>query len=499
VLDTLAMLEVHEVHFFSMEEPGMSTHATAYPVEVAEELCHGFVPAYFGTIDLGHKSRNKCFARVAQQISRHPGGTLPDKMGDPASYHAMDRLMNRPETTHESILKPHCERTVAKMQACPGMVLILHDTTELDYSGKKALELGPIGNGHGTGYLCHNSLAVDPERREVFGLVGQILHQRVPVGRKEGVKAKRERKSRESRLWSQAVLKMPSTPPGKRWVDVADRGADLFEFLATEQSLRRQCVVRSTHNRSIRIGHGGQGAKKLLHSYLRTLPAVGERPREFFDRKLERERTAKLSVSYAALEIMPPHVRRGQYEKIPIRAWAVRVWEETPPKDGTQLEWYLLCLDPVTNVAEAWEKSTWYGCRWIEEEYHKAQKTGCQIEDMQFRTEEALQPMIALLSVVSVMLLNLRQAARRPDAKERKATEVVEPIYEEVLRGWRHKTRSEPLSVFEFYLALARMGGHMNRKADGFPGWLTLWRGWQKLQCMVAGVEIDRRRRRKFV
>ena len=29
----------------------------------------------------------------------------------------------------------------------------------------------------------------------------------------------------------------------------------------------------------------------------------------------------------------------------------------------------------------------------------------------------------------------------------------------------------------------------MNRKADGFPGWLTLWRGWQKLESMVAGVE----------
>jgi len=53
--------------------------------------------------------------------------------------------------------------------------------------------------------------------------------------------------------------------------------------------------------------------------------------------------------------------------------------------------------------------------------------------------------------------------------------------------------------VYEFYMAVARLGGHMNRKADGFPGWLTLWRGWQKLQHMVTGVEIERRRRKKFV
>ena len=149
----------------------------------------------------------------------------------------------------------------------------------------------------------------------------------------------------------------------------------------------------------------------------------------------------------------------------------------------------------MTTAAAAWQTSDWYACRWIVEELHKAKKTGCQIEALQFRTEAALQPMIALLSVVAVMLLNLCNAARRPDAHDRPATAVVEPIYEEVLRGQRDTTPRGPMSVHEFYMAVARLGGHMNRKADGFPGWLTLWRGWQKLQCMVTGVEIDRRHR----
>lgn len=477
----------------------MQTLAGEDPVEVAAEAAQGFVAEYFGAIDLGHKCRNQCFARVAEQISRHPGGTLPDKLSNPADYHAMDRLMNRPETTHASVLACHRQRTLAKMQTCAGVVLILHDTTVLDYSGKKSLGLAAVGNGNGRGYLCHNSLAVDPERREVFGLVSQILHQRVAVPRQEGVKKKRERKTRESRLWSRAVLELPPTPAGKRWVDVADRGADLFEFLATEQRLGRRCVVRSAHNRSLRIGHDGQGPPTLLHDDLRTRPAVGAtRRREIFDRKWEREREARLRVSYAAVEMRPPQVRKGEYEKKPIRAWVVRVWEETPPKDGTKLEWFLVCLDPVTSASEAWQKCDWYACRWIEEEYHQAQKTGCQVEDLQFRTEAALQPMIALLSVVAVMLLNLRQAARRPDAHERPAIEVVEPIYEEVLRGWRHQTPRAGLTVHEFYMALARLGGHLKRKRDGFPGWLTLWRGWQKLQSMVAGVEIERQRRKRI-
>jgi hypothetical protein len=471
-----------------------------YPIELAPEVARGFVADYFGDVDLGHRSRNRCFRRVAEQISRHPGGTLPDKLSDPNDYVAMDRLMNRPETTHAAVLASHRQRTLERMHACDGVVLILHDTTVLDYSGKKSLGLAALGNGHGSGYLCHNALAVDPLQRDVLGLVSQILHQRVAVGKKEGVKAKRERASRESRLWSRAVAEMPALPEGKHGVDVCDRGADLFEFLATEQRLGRRCLVRSAHNRSIRVGHDGQGAKALLHDHLRTLPAAAEkRVKEIYDRALSAERKAKLCVSYAAVEIQPPHVRKGEYAKVPVQAWAVRVWEEAPPAKGTKLEWFLVCLDPVTQAAEAWQKCDWYSCRWIEEEYHKAQKTGCRIEDLQFRTEQALQPMIALLSVVAVLLLNLRQAARRPDAHERKASAVVEPIYEEVLRAWRRKSAGAEMSVYEFYLAVARLGGHMNRKGDGFPGWLTLWRGWQKLESMVAGARIERRRSEKRV
>lgn len=477
----------------------MPVPATESPIEVAEEIALGFVANYFGDVELGHKSRNQCFHRVAQRISRHPGGTLPDKLSEPNDYIAMDRLMNRPETTHESVLAPHRRRTLEKMAAHTGVVLILHDTTVLDYSGKKALGLSGVGNGHGSGYLCHNSLAVEPERRAVFGLLSQILHQRVPAPRKEGVKQKRQRATRESRLWSRAVLQLPAAPEGKRWVDVCDRGADLFEFLATEQRLGRLCLVRSAHNRRMCVGHDGAGQKALLHKYLRTLPAVGEkRAKEVYDRDLKAERTAQLRVSYAAVSILPPHVQKGEYAKTPLRAWAVRVWEESPPEKGAKLEWFLVCLDPVTKATEAWKKCDWYSCRWMEEEYHKAQKTGCQIEDLQFRTEQALQPMIALLSVVAVMLLNLRQAARRPDAKERRASEVVEPIYEEVLRAWRYKKLREEMSVYDFYLAVARLGGHMNRKADGFPGWLTLWRGWQKLEIMVAGADIERQRRKRI-
>ncbi|MSU76751.1 MAG: hypothetical protein EXS16_18505, partial [Gemmataceae bacterium] len=42
-----------------------------------------------------------------------------------------------------------------------------------------------------------------------------------------------------------------------------------------------------------------------------------------------------------------------------------------------------------------------------------------------------------------------------------------------------------------------RLGGHQNRKCDGFPGWITLWRGWQKLQAMVDGYRAAQRKTKK--
>ncbi len=456
-----------------------------------------FAQAHFGAADLGHKARNRCLVRVAEKICRHPGGTLPTKLANPADYDAMDRLMNRPEVTHASILAAHVQRTRTLMEQCPGVVLVLHDSTVLDYSGLAIPELGPVGDGNGRGYLCHNSLAVDPQRREVLGLAHQILHRRVKAPPHERAKAKRERQSRESRLWSTAVEALGMPPATASWVDVADRGADVFEFLATEARLKRACLVRACSNRVCWIPNTTGDVKTKLMDHLRSLPAQGAHRKEtIYDPESRQERQAKLAVVWAEMWLQPPQCRRGDYDNEAIQVWAVRVWEVDAPKGATPVEWFLLSNRPVLDVEWAWEQVTWYTCRYMVEEYHKAKKTGCQIEDLQFRSAQSLQPMIAMLSVVAVLLLNLRLACRRPDADQRLATELVAPIYEETLRKWRFKKSHAPLTVKEYYMALGRLGGHMNRKNDGPPGWLVLWRGWMKLDWMVAGAETTARRHR---
>jgi hypothetical protein len=127
------------------------------------------------------------------------------------------------------------------------------------------------------------------------------------------------------------------------------------------------------------------------------------------------------------------------------------------------------------------------------EEYHKAMKTGCGIELAQFTTGRALRASIAVQSVVATQLLRLRDLARASDATTRPATDVVETEYVEAASVWRfHEPR--PLSVHDFFRAVAKLGGHLDRTHDGPPGWLVLWRGWTKLQLLVDGARGARQR-----
>ena len=149
---------------------------------------------------------------------------------------------------------------------------------------------------------------------------------------------------------------------------------------------------------------------------------------------------------------------------------------------------------PVEQEADAQERVDWYERRWIIEEYHKGMKTGCRIESMQFELIERLEPAIAVLSVVTTTLLQLRDAARAPDADRRLATEVIGADYVEVLANHYGNRLGPQPTILKFYMHVARLGGHQNRKSDGLPGWITLWRGWIRLQSMVDGFHASHRK-----
>lgn len=468
---------------------------------------------HFGSADLGDARRTRRLVKTARLILARPGGTLPSKLPDWSDLVGMYRLAGSEAVTHEAVTGPHRRRTLELMRRCEGVVLLVHDSTELDYTHVAALrgQLGQIGNGGGRGYVCHNSLAVTPDGR-VLGLASQVLHRRRVVPRGETPSAKRDHPDRESRLWlrgCEAIGPAPSGPgAGARaplWVDVCDRGADTVEFIEYEVSRGRHFVIRCARDRNLdgeegsgfeHFGRYGDRVHRKLLAYARDLPVLGTRELEVpAVPGRSKARTATVSVSSGPLRLRASRFARGHCQGLPLDLWVVHVREAEPPAGVRPLEWVLLTDLPAGTFEKACERADWYARRPLVEDYHKGMKTGVGVELLQLEDAQRLEPVIGLLSVVAAVLLQLRHAARSPDADATPAAALVPRLYVRVLSGHLHKLYGGPrddLTARQFLHGVARLGGHLGRKNDGPPGWLTLWRGWSHLHRMVEGAEAIR-------
>ncbi len=459
-----------------------------------------FGQVHFGAVDLGDQRRNRRLPQRVDEILRHPGGTLPEKLPEPADQEAFYRLCNANEATHAAMLTPHRTKVLQKLHTTEQFLLVVHDATELDFSSRTSLRrLGQIGNGKGRGSIAQQSLAVDPQQGAVLGLANQVLHTRADVSSQESVADKRTRESRASRLW---LMGTEGLPARRQIVDVSDRGSDTFEYLEHETHSGRTFVIRATHDRSIQAGHTDpDAAQTLLVDFARKLPARGTcevsvripaRQREKSSQELPVLRTASLELSAAPLRVKAPHVQRGEHGDEPLPMWVVRVFEPAPPAGCDALEWLLLTNHPCETLRAARLVKQWYEWRWVIEEYHKGQKTGCSIETLQFRDEGRLEPALAILSVVALTLLQLRDAARDPANHTRRANTVIDPEAILVLSQWTAGRPCLDWTVHEYALALSRLGGYRRRK-NCPPGWQVLWRGQAKLELMLDGARASRK------
>src|SRR4051794_17181986 len=104
--------------------------------------------ANFGSARLGDTRRTKRLVASAATIADRPQGSLPSKFPW-NGLRAVYRLCNNPEVTHHGVTAPHFRATRRRMER-PDPVLIIHDTTELDFTSHEALrDAGPIGDGGG--------------------------------------------------------------------------------------------------------------------------------------------------------------------------------------------------------------------------------------------------------------------------------------------------------------------------------------------------------------
>jgi hypothetical protein len=281
-------------------------------------------------------------------------------------------------------------------------------------------------------------------------------------------------------------------PPseGVELVHVLDRGADNFEVFCHLHEQGVHGVIRAAQLGRHVIASDGQTVP--LAEYLDTLSVAGTYELSLRARPKQPARTATLEVRYGTFHIPVPK-QKSPYVKAldpePLALSVVWVREDNPPNGVQPIEWVLNTTLPMTSYNQAWTVIEYYERRWLIEEYHKAIKSGCRVTGRQLKTKERLEAMVGLMTVTAVRLVQLKSIARTdPD---RSAETVVPKQWIAMLQAVRKKLpRVKQLTVGRFYRELAMLGGFIGRKSDGEPGWITIWRGWEKLNLMIRGAKL---------
>jgi hypothetical protein len=444
----------------------------------------------FGSCDLGDRRRTDRLVRYAAQAAADPSSSTPEQTECWGDCKAAYRLMGCDDMTFQAITTPHHQATRARTE---GTWLLVSDTTETHFPGMHVQGLGPTGDGKGRGFLLHSSLMVRPDGHEIVGLAGQVIHYRRPVKREPGGAQRLRRKNRESVIWSQVIDRIGAAPKGVRFLHIFDRGGDQFELFCRMTRHQTGWVVRAAQLHRWILSP--QSNRVKLSDYLDQLPAAGQYQVDLPANRKQPARKANIEVRFGPVRVPRPKHISDWTRKAGIREismWVVEAREIDAPSGIQAARWVLWTSEAVRDFDDAWRVLEHYEKRWLIEEFHKALKTGCRLEERQYETAHRLEAITGILSILAVRLLQLKTVARKEP--NRLASEVVPEQWIMMLQRLRRHGPKRSWSVRDFYRELAKLGGFLGRKSDGEPGWMTLWRGFEKLHLCLRGADALQRK-----
>lgn len=443
--------------------------------------------------------RRKRLQTIARGYANQPSGSVPQLFTSISDVKAAYTFFDREDLSPEAIQAGH-KTVVQSHLGQAGTYLLIEDSSEFTWDNRVLRDgLGKM-NQHKQGFVLHSSLAVEwgpPKLGQskraalrVIGLVHQEFYPRIarPTGEGNQAVYARQKRPRESQLWQRSSQAIGMAPPTEdvRWVRVADRGADIEWFLRDCLAHRHGFVVRAAQNRSLLDEHQQPLSDKLFET-VRQAKVIGEFKLDLRARSGQAARTVCLSVSISRVRLRSPRqpgFKAGSQE--PLACTVVRVWETNPKNPAKRLEWILLTDAVIASFEEALEVALQYASRWLIEEYHKCLKTGLGADKLQLETAPRLFNAIAIMAVVAVRLLALKEMVHLNADAPASASGLAE-LELHILSTTLQRDLN---TVADVALALGRLGGHMNRPSDGLPGWQSLWAGMRKLLTLLEGVRL---------
>lgn len=436
-------------------------------------------------IDLGDQRLNKRSKKVIQALATNPQASVNAACEGWSDTLAAYRFFNNQAVSPDQILQPHLRLTHQRMREHP-IVLIVQDTTELDFTNHPTNDARCLNKEHRFGLYQHVQLAVTPDKL-CLGVVGIEFFDRAPETL--GLTNERTRlpiEMKESFRWLKGyrtASESAATFPETRLVSIADREADIYDIFidAHEQiGLRADYIIRAKEDRSTLDRNPAAGPA----AYGKVRDEVGRStPRT--TRTLELGQTPKRAARQAQLEIRaitvttrPPHARSSLP---PVTHHVVLVEEVGGPSDDTKVDWLLLTTLPIDTVDDILRVIDYYATRWTAEIFFRTLKTGCRVEEIQLETNHRLKNCLAFYNIIAWRLLYLTYLNRT--SPELPCTTMFEPS--EWKSVWR-VVKKQPLpkrppTLSAFLRLLTQLGGYNNRVNEPAPGPQPIWIGLRRM------------------
>lgn len=433
----------------------------------------------FQGAELGDPRRTRRLCEIAGRVSVDPAASFPDAFNTAAELEGFYRFLRSEHVRSEKILEPHlaasCDRA-SQLEEC----LVIHDTTEFNFSSEREGLGKTSANGHG--YFAHTSLLVAPDAaRTPLGVGGLEQYSRQKRRGRSTITDRRDDESCEGRRWLRAAEAVETRAAGRfQCIHIADREGDTFHFLHGLLENGSRFVIRVAQDRCLEDEFGD---RVRLHEPLLNLKVAAtfdielsardnsKNRRKARTHPSRRARKVQVSIGATTVTVTRPNERQ---EGTPIELNLVRVWESRPSTDEPPVEWVLWTTEAIDTPKQMRKVVEYYRCRWVIEEYFKALKTGCNFEKRQLESFQTLTAALAVFAPVAWKLLLLRSLAH--SATDHPAIEVLSPIQLKFLE----KKYGKPIeSAGDAFKAIAKLGGHL--KQNGNPGWQTLGRGYEKL------------------
>ncbi len=454
--------------------------------ERCETDVSGKVREEFQSAEFGDERLTKRLIQVGDRLGRAPAESIPNACEDWASTKATYRFCDNERVDPNEILDAHKRAQRSRVQDNDEL-LVVSDTTELVFPRHPSKEgLGDIGNSKTDleGVKVHSTIGLDPQTHRMTGVIDQ---QSLIEDQQASTKHDANGKNEPLELESEQEKWIRGDRQASDWlaeevrpIFIHDRGADAFAFYReVTDDLDAGFVVRANQNRCIQTPSVPDGR---LIDWSEDLPEQGRTSIEIEQGNGREARKAELIVKAGSCKLLPP--KNEPTHTDPVEVNVVRIDERGEQDDPIQ--WVLLTTESVATFSDSLSVVESYRARWTIEDWHKVLKTGCRIEERRLETWERMEVLLSVYSVIAWKVLELRELARgdayySPDVLlSETERSILETKFPELTDN----------GTQAYAIAIAKIGGYLDRSSDPPPGWETMWKGLKKLQTWAEGYEL---------